>query len=156
MRLMRIFFGVNLGLRFSSFSLGHHISNCEGVLEGVGISRRLNFFTLRLIVWPRDPHITLFLFLNPYWDLNPLRRVLGGERLLRRRKGKGCGRREGSLILPDIFWVVYLVCFPQVGVSRDSCQIKGFVVCFNAIVPPRSALPLSPLPDAHKLFPPRP
>ena len=131
---MRILFRINLGLGFSSFSLGHHISNSKGILEGIGISRRLNSFTLRLLFWPRNPYINHFLFLNPSWDLNPLRRVLGGERLLRRRKRKGCERRKSSWILYDIFWIVYLVYFPQIGVSKDSCLIKGVVVRFNTLV----------------------
>ena len=128
---MRIFFGINLGLGFSSFSLGHHIFNCKSALGEIGINRRLNSFTLRLLIWPRDPHITPFLFLNPYWDL---RRVLGGKRLLGKRKGKGCGRRKSSWILPDIFWIVYPICSPQIGVSKDSCLIKGVVVRFNTLV----------------------
>ena len=63
---------------------------------------------LRLLFWPRDPHIVLFLFLSPCWYFNPLRRVLGGERFLGRRKR----RRKSSKILFDIFWIVYLVCSP--------------------------------------------
>ena len=108
LRLMRILFRVNPGLGFNSFSLGHHISNSKGVLGGIGISRRLNSFTLCFLFWPRDPHITLFFFfLNPCWDLNPLRRVLGDERLLGRRKGKGKGykRRKSSWFLSDIFYM---------------------------------------------------
>ena len=131
---MSIFFGVNFRLGFNSFSLGHHIFNYKGVFGRIGISFTL-LLLLRLLVWPIDPHITHFLCLNPCWDFNPLRRVLGGERLLRRRNGKGCGRRKSSWILPDIFWIVYLVCSPQIEVSRDSCLIKGFVVCFGTIVP---------------------
>ena len=46
-----------------------------------------------------------FFFLNPCWDLNPLRRVLGDERLLGRRKGKGYKRRKSSWILSDIFYM---------------------------------------------------
>ena len=34
---MKIFLGVNLGLGFSNFSLGHHVFNCKGVLGGIGI-----------------------------------------------------------------------------------------------------------------------
>ena len=135
---MRIFLGVNLGLGFSSFSLKHHIFNCKGVLGGIGISFTLCLLLpllLRLLFWPRDPYIALFLFLSPCWYFNPLRKVLGGERLLRRRKRKGCGRRKGSWILSDIFWIVYLVCSPQIRVRRDSCPIKGLIVCFSAIVP---------------------
>ena len=77
------------------------------------------------------PTSPFFFFLSPCWDFNPLWMVLGGERLLGRRKR----RRKSSKILFDIFWIVYLVCSPQVGVHRDSCPIKGLKVCFNAIVP---------------------
>ena len=132
---MRILFRVNPGLGFSSFSFGHHIFNSKGVLGGIGISRRLNSFTLHLLVWSRDLHITLFFFLSPCWDFNPLRRVLGGERLLGRRKGKGCGRRKSSWVLSDICWIIYFVCSPQIGVTKDSCSIKGLVVCFSIVVP---------------------
>ena len=61
---MRIFLGVNLGLGFSRFSLGHHIFNCKGILGKIGIS-----FTLRLLFWPRDPHITLFSLFEPLQSL---------------------------------------------------------------------------------------
>ena len=54
--------------------------------------------------------------------------------MLRRRKEKGCGRRKNSWVLSDIFWIIYFVCSPQIRVSRDSCPIKGFLVCFSAIV----------------------
>ena len=131
---MRIFLGFILGLGFSSFSLGHHVFNCKGVLGGIGIGFTLCLL-LRLLFWPRDPHITIFLFWNPYWYFSPLWRVLSGEELLGRRKRKGCGRRKSSWILSDIFWIVYLIWFPQIGVCRDSCPIKGLMVCFGAIVP---------------------
>ena len=36
--LIRIFLGVNLGLGLNSFNLENHISNCKGVLGGVGIN----------------------------------------------------------------------------------------------------------------------
>ena len=127
---MKIFLRVNFGIGFSNFSLGHYIFNCNGVLGGIDISFTLCLL-LRLLFWPRGPHITLFLFLSPCYYFNPLRRVSGGERLLGRRKR----RRKSSKILFDIFWIVYLVCSPQVGVRRDSCPIKGLKVCFNAIVP---------------------
>ena len=42
---MRIFLGVNLGLGFSCFSLGHQIFNCKGVIGGISIG-----FTLRLLL----------------------------------------------------------------------------------------------------------
>ena len=99
---MRIFLGVNLVLRFSSFKLGHHIFNCKDVLKVIGISFTLCLL-LRLLFWPRDPHIPIFLFLNPCWDFNPLIRVLGVERLLERRKGKSYRRRKSSWIFSDIF-----------------------------------------------------
>ena len=81
------------------------------------------------------PTSPIFFFLNPCWDLNPLRRVLGGERLLGRRKGKGCERRKSSWILSDIFWIVYLVCSLQIRISRDSYSIKGVAVRFSTVVP---------------------
>ena len=73
---MRIFLGVNLGLGFSNFSLGHHVFNCKGVLRGIGIS-----FTLRLLhhllYWPRDPLITLFSLLEPLLVFQSPKKGLG-------------------------------------------------------------------------------
>ena len=135
---MRIFLGVNLEFGSGSFSLGHHVFNCKGVLEGIGISFTLCLLLpllLRLLFCPRGHHFPHFLFLSPCLYFGTLRRFLGVERLLRRRKRKGCGRRKGSWIFSDIFWIVYLVCSPQIRVHRDSCLIKGLIVCFNIIIP---------------------
>ena len=72
---MRIFLGVNLGLGFSNFSLGHHVFNCKGVLGGIDIGFTFCLL-LRLLIcllfWPIDPYITLFLFWNPYWYFSHL------------------------------------------------------------------------------------
>ena len=74
---MRIFFGVSLGLGFNSFSLGHHISNGKGVLGGMGISRRLDSFTLRVLFWPRDSHITHFFLFEPLLGSQSPKKGLG-------------------------------------------------------------------------------
>ena len=116
--LMRIFFlGVNLGLGLSSFSLGNHISNCKGVLRGVGISFILCLLLpllllLHFLLCPRDHHCPILLFFNPCWYFGTLRRFLGGERLFRRRKRKGGGRRSSSCVFSKVLWVVHLVHSP--------------------------------------------
>ena len=61
---MRIFLRLNLVLGFNSFSLRHHAFNCKGVLGGISINFTLCLL-FHLLFWPRDPHITLFLFGTP-------------------------------------------------------------------------------------------
>ena len=140
--LMRIFLGVNLGLGLSSFSLGNHISNCKGVLRGVGISfilclplLLLLLLLLRFLFCPRDHHCPILLFFNPCWYFGTLRRFLGGERLFRRRNRKDGGRRRSSCVFSKVLWVVHLVHSPQIGVRWDSCPIKGLIVCFSTVLP---------------------
>ena len=137
---MRIFLGVNLGLGLSSFSLGNHISNCKGILKGVGISFILCLLLpflllLRFLLCPRDHHCPILLFFNPCWYFGTLRRFLGGEKLFKRRKRKGDGRRRSSYVFSKVLWVVHLVHFPQIGVRRDSSPIKGLIVCFSTVLP---------------------
>ena len=101
--LMRIFLGVNLGLGLSSFSLGNHISNDKGVLEGVGISFILCLFLsllllLCFLLCPRSRHYPILFFFSPCWCFGILRKFWDGKRLFRRRR-KGRGRRRSSWIL---------------------------------------------------------
>ena len=139
---MRIFLGVNLGLGLSSFSLGNHISNCKGVLGGVGINSilclllpLLLLLLLRFLFCLRNHHCPILLFFNLCWYFGTLRRFLVGERLFRRRKRKGGGRRRSICVFSKVLWVVHLVHSPQIGVCRDSCPIKGLIVCFSTILP---------------------
>ena len=136
---MRVFLGVNLGLGLSSFSLGNHISNCKGILGGVGISFILClllplFLLLRFLFCPRGHHCPILLFFSPYWYFGTLRRFLGGERLFRRMKRKGGGKRS-SCVFSKVLWVVHLVHSPQIRVRRDSYSIKGLIVCFSTLLP---------------------
>ena len=138
--LMRIFLGVNLGHGLSNFSLGNHIPNCKGILGGVGISFILCLLLPLLLLLCflfclRRHHCSILLFFNPYWYFSILRRFLGWERLFRRRKGKGVGRRRSCRVFFEVLWIVHLVHPPQIGVSKDSCPIKGLIVCFSTVLP---------------------
>ena len=139
---MRIFLGVNLGLGLSSFSLENHISNCKGILGGIGISfilclllPLLLLLILRFLFCPRGHHYPILLFFSPCWYFGTMRRFLGGERLFRRRKRKGDGRRRSCYVFSKVLWVVHLVHSPQIGVRKDSCPIKGLIVRFSTVPP---------------------
>ena len=94
---MRILVRVNPGLGFSSFSLGHHIFNSKGVFGRNGISRRLNSFTLRLLVWPRDPHITLFFLFEPLLGFQSPEKGLRWWEVAREEEGEGLREEEKQL-----------------------------------------------------------
>ena len=137
--LIRIFLGVNLKLGLSSFNLGNHISNCKGVPRRVGISFILCLLLpflllLHFLFCPRGHHCPLLLFFNPYWYFGTLRRFLGGERLFKKRKGKGGGRRRNNCIFSKVLWILHLVHSLQIGFRKDSCPIKGLIVCFSTVL----------------------
>ena len=98
---MRILFKVNPGIGFSSFSLGHHIFNSEGVLKRTDINRRLNSFTLRLLVWRRNPHITLFFLFEPLLGFQSPVNGLGWWEVAREEEGEGLWEEEEQL---DPLW----------------------------------------------------
>ena len=138
--LLRTFLGVNLRLGLSSFSLGNHIPNCKGVLGGVGISFILFLLLPLLLLFCflfclKGHHYPILLFLSPCWCLCILKRLLSGERLFKGRKRKGSGRRRSCYAFSKVFWEVYLVHSPQIGVRRDSCPIKGLIVHFGTVLP---------------------
>ena len=167
--LMRIFFGVNLGLGLSNFSLGNHIPNCKGILRGVGISFILCLLLplplpllllLCFLFCPRRHHCPILLFFNPCWYFNILRRFLGWERLFRRRR-KGRGRRRSS-------WILWGPLDSTLGPLSSDRSLQGFppdqgLDCmFQHSTPcrPRSlqqlTLPSSPAPHVRKLSSRRP
>ena len=134
---MRIFLGINLGLRFNDFSLGNHIPNCKGILGGVGISFILPLLLLLCFLFClRCHHCPILLFFSPYWYFSILRRFLCWERLFRRRKRKGGWRRRSYRVLSELLWIIHLVHPPQIGICRDSCPIKGLIIRLRAVFPP--------------------
>ena len=68
--LLRILFGINLGLGSSNFNLGDHIPNGKSILGRVGISFILLLLFLLLLLLLLSFLLLLFLlflFFSPYW-----------------------------------------------------------------------------------------
>ena len=66
--LLRILFGINLGLGSNNFNLGDHIPNGKSILGRVGISFiLLLLFLLLLLLSFLLLLFLLFLFFSPYW-----------------------------------------------------------------------------------------
>ena len=63
--LVRVLFGISLGLRLNTLGFGDHALDGEIILGGIGLSRWLNSFILPLILRPRTLYNVLFLLCSP-------------------------------------------------------------------------------------------
>ena len=116
---MRILLGINLGLGSSNFSLGDHIPNCKGILEGVGISFILPLLPpllilLYFLLCPRRHHCPILLFFSPYWYFSILRRF---------------SAPRSCCVFSDVLWIVHLVrpLDSTLGPSSSDRNLQGFL-----------------------------
>ena len=123
-----------LDLGINLFGLGLCLL-CFSLNIILGLWRGLSLLALTFVFGPISPLVLIANLVGSFRSLKEGESNLGSQGLLWRLRSSGRGRWEGNRDFTDLRVVVYISRLPPLQVCRDSCKVKGFCLCYHAVIP---------------------